>query len=487
MLNIFLRSKLTAIVVLLILVALSVQGNTTENINAKPRVLVLTDIEADPDDSQSLVRMLLYVNQIDLEGVVAATSIHQKTRVAPEAIHQIINAYDKVHANLRQHEKGYPKAKSLRALVKTGLPVYGMQGVGKGKDSDGSEWIISVLEEDDDRPLWISVWGGPNTLAQALYKLKKTKSEIELNRLIAKLRVYTISDQDDSAAWIRKNFPSLFYIVSPGGYDASTWKGISFVVDGVDNTSISNEWLSENIQQGHGPLGVQYLGVAYGMEGDTPAWLNLIDNGLSNPELPNWGGWGGRYELYVPQLEDTQPQGFTGGVPVEQETRPIWTNAIDHYTPPKTLTHGRAQKLGDKTYTGFKTTLWRWRNDFQNDFAARMDWTVKTYEEANHAPVAVLKHPERITVKSKASFHLDARGSYDPDDDSLSYYWFNYPEAGSLEDEIIKVSGAENMPRVKVIAPKVSEEQELHFILQLRDRGEPKLTRYKRVIVTVEP
>ena len=44
----------------------------------KQRLIVLTDIEADPDDSQSLVRLLLYANQIDIEGIVATTSTHQK-------------------------------------------------------------------------------------------------------------------------------------------------------------------------------------------------------------------------------------------------------------------------------------------------------------------------------------------------------------------------------------------------------------------------
>ena len=82
------------------------------------------------------------------------------------------------------------------------------------KDSEGSNWIIKVLEEEDNRPLWISVWGGVNTLAQSLDKIKKTKSQKEAKRLISKLRVYTISDQDDSGLWIRNNFPDLFYLPS---------------------------------------------------------------------------------------------------------------------------------------------------------------------------------------------------------------------------------------------------------------------------------
>ncbi len=140
--------------------------------------------------------------------------------------------------------------------MKQGLPKYGMQGVGDGKDSEGSDWIIKILEEKDERPLWISVWGGANTLAQALDKIKKTKTKAEAKRLISKLRVYTISDQDDSGIWMRNNFPELFYIVSPADdYGSATWSAINTFVKGINNETISNSWLAQNIQQGHGPLG----------------------------------------------------------------------------------------------------------------------------------------------------------------------------------------------------------------------------------------
>jgi hypothetical protein len=39
-----------------------------------------------------------------------------------------------------------------------------MKGVGDGMDSEGSEWIVEMLEKDDDRPLWISTWTGINTV-----------------------------------------------------------------------------------------------------------------------------------------------------------------------------------------------------------------------------------------------------------------------------------------------------------------------------------
>ncbi len=221
----------------------------------KNRAIILTDIENEPDDTESLVRLLLYSNEIDIEGLVATTSCWMTDNVHPQSITRIIQAYEKVEANLKKHHPGFPEAKALYPLVKKGLPKYGMKGVGEGMDSEGSDWIIKILENEDERPLWIPTWGGVNTLAQSLYKIKKTKSIKEAKRLIAKLRVYSISDQDDSGIWIRNNFPELFYIVSPGDdYGNATWTGImASNIKGIDHTSISNRWIAQNIQQNHGP------------------------------------------------------------------------------------------------------------------------------------------------------------------------------------------------------------------------------------------
>jgi len=451
----------------------------------KNRAIILTDVENEPDDSESLVRLMLYSNVIDIKGIIATTSTHMRNVVHPESIKKIILAYGKVRANLLKHEPGFPDADSLLLLVKQGLPVYGMEGVGDGKDSEGSEWIIKTLEENDGRPLWVCVWGGPNTLAQALDKIRKTKPETEAKKLIAKLRVYTISDQDDSGIWMRKNFPDLFYIVSPGGYEHSIWGAINKFVPGINNETISNNWLAQNIQQCHGPLGSMYPDVAYGMEGDTPSFLYLIPNGLNTPEHPDWGGWGGRYEKYIPEYSFFN-SGFTGGVPIAPEPREIWTNAIDTYTPYLHNEYGRNVRRDTTYFSDNRVTLWRWRDDFQNDFAARMDWCTKSYEDANHPPVPEIDSTDQITVKSGDFFGLDAVGTYDPDGDNLSYLWFQYPEAGTCKKPI-KFILAENIHRMYAQAPEVEKEETTHIILKVTDKGKPPLSRYKRVIVKIIP
>lgn len=446
----------------------------------KFRVIVLTDIENEPDDAMSLVRFLTYSNQWDVEGLIATTSVHQKRELATWRIKEIVNAYGKVQPNLLKHEKGYPTAKYLLSVVKEGRPDYGMHAVGEGMDSEGSELIISSLERDDDRPVWVLVWGGPNCLAQALWKIKETRTPEEVDRLVAKLRVYTISDQDDSGPWIRKNFPGLFYIVSPGyhkfgGYHYGTWSGISgdkfhgrFA--GADFTLVDNPWLDENIRC-KGPLGAQYPFMKYLMEGDTPTFLYLVDNGLGNTERPDWGSWGGRYEYYQPRTE----RWF-----IEPETRPIWTDAQDE-----------VMGIDGSWHTSNKATIWRWREAYQNDFAARMDWTVNDYKNANHPPVVKLSSPKEITAKVGDRVELSAEGSSDPDGNKLSYSWFYYPEPGTFNIATARKGNPlkiENADQAKAwfIVPKTERKGTMHIIVAVTDNGKPALTRYERVIVTVK-
>ena len=237
------------------------------------------------------------------------------------------------------HEKGFPEADYLNSIIKEGFPGYGMEAVGAGKDSEGSELIITVVDKKDDRPVWIPIWGGANCLAQALWKVKMTRTPAEVDQFVSKLRVYTISDQDDTGPWLRKTFPNLFYIVSPGyhaagAYHHATWSGISgdkfhgrFV--GADFSIVDNPWLDEHIRKNHGPLGAQHPFTKFLMEGDTPSFLCLINNGLSNPEHPDYGSWGGRYEYYLPRMQ----KWF-----YEPETRPFWTDAVDEVI-------GRRRKL----------------------------------------------------------------------------------------------------------------------------------------------
>ena len=403
-----------------LIIFIAISGSLTASAQEKPRIFVLTDIENEPDDAMSMVRFLVYANQFHIEGLAATTSIHQRDEVATWRIREIVDAYAKVRDNLEKHESGFPTEAYLRTCITEGLPEYGMQAVGEGKDSPASEMLIYAVDREDPRPLWVTAWGGPNVLAQALWKVRNTRSEKEVNRFISKLRVYTISDQDDSGPWMRKEFPGLFYIVSPGfsaggAYHHATWSGISgdyfhARCDGADFSLVTNEWLDRNIRR-KGPLGAEYPLWDYLMEGDSPSFLNLIQNGLSDPEHPEWGGWGGRYEWYTPR-----PQKWH----LYPETRPCWSDAEDE-----------VMGVDGRWHSGNHETIWRWREAYQHDFAARMDWTVRSPEEANHPPIPRLDHEHMLDAKPGERIILSAKSSMDPDGDAISYHWFFYKEAGT--------------------------------------------------------
>ena len=375
----------------------------TEAAHSKTRLFVLTDIGGDPDDRMSMVRLMTYANQFDIEGLVATRN---GLGIFPQEIAGVLDGYGRVQPNLELHEPGYPAAAALKARIAQGSAVGGMAGVGRGKSTSGSELLIRAVDSRDTRPLWVTVWGGPDVLAQALWTVRQTRSPAEVRRFVSKLRVHAISDQDDSGPWIRKTFPELFYIVSPGStFHFSTWIGIGGDwfhgrFTGADWSLVTNEWLERNVRA-KGPLGAEYPRWKFMMEGDTPSFLGLVDNGLNVSERPDWGGWGGRYELYTPR---TRKWFF------EPETRPIWTDTED-----EVLGHD------GRWHTSNYATIWRWREAYQNDFAARMDWTVKSYSEANHPPVARLATPERITARGGEQVRLSAAGSTDPDGDALSY------------------------------------------------------------------
>ena len=371
----------------------------------KPRVFAM-----------SLVRFLGYANNFDIEGLAATTSIHQKEKTAIYRIKEIVEAYSKVRDNLEKHESGFPTADYLNAVTTEGLPDYGMNAVGKGKDSPASELLIKSVDKNDSRPLWVTVWGGPNVLGQALWKVKQTRSAKELEKFVSKLRVYAISDQDDSGPWIRRDFPKLFYVVSPGfnqggAYHHATWSGISgdffhARCDGADFNIVSNEWLDKNIRS-KGVLGAQYPLWKFLMEGDTPSFLSLMNNGLNDAEHPEYGGWGGRYEFYTPRMKKWH---------LYAESRPIWTDAQDEVLG-----------VDGRWHEGNHETIWRWREAFQNDFAARMDWTIKDYKNANHPPVVTLNHSK--TLKAKANNNIQLKGTTtDPDHNKLTYRWWQYED-----------------------------------------------------------
>ncbi|KAL3489916.1 hypothetical protein BJX62DRAFT_238558 [Aspergillus germanicus] len=224
------------------------------------------------------------------------------------------------------------------------------------------------------------------------------------------------------------------------------------------------------------------------MEGDTPTFLFLIQNGLGSPEHPHWGSWGGRY----------------GRVSLDG----------NHYADVKDEVIG---VTGKKAFSNH-TTIWRWRDAFQDDFAARMQWTMSSdRSKANHAPVIVVNGttpgPEYLYLEVEAGsvVRLDASESYDPDADELSFVWFQYKEPTRTQSDIlwrfvgdVEITPANadagkpnaavvevHLPPAKMCAVNIltgealEKRQSLHLILEVKDDAELSMRAYKRIVLQV--
>ncbi len=415
----------------------------------RPRIINTTDLGADPDDEQSMVRFLVCSNEFDAEGLIVATGCWKKNQSSTGMLDKLVNAYDQVYENLKMHADGYPTPEYLRSISVMGQRGYGMGDVGAGKDSPGSEMIIAAVDKDDPRPVWVGGWGGVNNVAQAVWKVQNTRSAAELAKFISKLRVFDILGQDDAGAWLAKNFPDLFYIRATGVYG---WQ-----------PSKNDPYLREHIQS-HGPLGKVYPNTKWATEGDTPAFMHVYPNGLNDPEQIDQGGWGGRFDWNKKKNIRSM-----SGVKTESRFAPYY------------MYGNTSEKAG---------AIKRWSKGYNNDFAARMDWTMTDdYSKANHHPVAIVNGDAtrqilEVSASPGSSIALSAAGSSDPDNNSLTYKWSYYNEPCSYSGSVNIQNSTSASATVAI--PSNAGGKTIHIILELHDNGSPNLYAYRRVIISVQ-
>ncbi|KAK7994560.1 hypothetical protein PG991_016148 [Apiospora marii] len=435
----------------------------------KPRVFVATDISNEPDDQMSLVRLLTYANELDLRGLAVVTSVWKNDSLDTASVRTVLAAYANVTALLDANVPAsapYPRAEALQALVHEAHPVYGLAAL-ELPPSEAALALVAAADaaSADEDPLYVCLWGGAGVLAEALHHVSQTRSADATAALVRKLRVYAISDQDDAGAWLRTNYPSLFYVVALHGfseYTQAAWNGISgesyrhFDKGGPDTSLVTNEWLERHVRVG--ALGKHYPNFTYIMEGDTPSFFPLLRNGLGDPEHPEWGSWGGRF------------------LRVDASGRyPLYSDASDV-----------AVGVNGEIYVSAFAGIWRWRQAYQHDFAARMQWTANagadSAKQNNHAPVAVVNGtcgPDPV----KLPFHLG---------EALAFDWFHYREVTERMQEgvVTKVSEDIAVKKLDQAGGMVSLEplknQTMHVILSVMDKRDMGLTTYRRIILTPE-
>jgi len=464
---------------------LSVSLNLAPDLAKKPRIIVTSDGEA--DDECSMVRLLLYANELEIEGIITSSSQyhwHGHKWAGDDWALPYLDAYAKIHPNLVKHDNRYPTPEKLRARTFLG----NVETEGEMDSiTPGSQHIVKVLlDETDDRPIWLQAWGGVNTISRALKTIQEEHPE-KMEYVANKIRLYLIWEQDSTYQdYIKPNWGkyNILTIISDQFISYFYhWKKYLFE---NEQSYLVGSWMNENIIKGHGPLCAEYNAHVEGAkegfddgdfrsEGDSPAFLHNILTGLRNMESPDYGGWGGRYVNIRANtwLDPVLEPGYK-----YPEGRWYTSSAWGRERLRKNIPN-------DTELTEYLKPTWRWIEILQKDFAARADWCVKSYDEANHPPVVKLANALDITAKPGSIIKLSAKGTFDPDGDELSCSWWQYQEADTYKD-YIEISNPHKQNVSLTMPDNVNSGETIHIICEVTDNGTPKLTRYQRVIISIE-
>lgn len=451
--------------------------------NLKPRLVVCTDIapaDVEPDDMESMVRLMAYADCFEIEALITSVgwNCDPYPREWADYLFRVIEAYRKDVPNLMKRsgqqgflvdpemngpqEMGYwPSADYLKSRAVMGSERGGIKVIGEGNDSPGSELLIRLADEDDPRPIYVAAWGGANTLAQAIWRVKQTRTADEVKSFVRKFRIYTITDQDmqysmrmnraySSHQWLRQEFQDDLQFI----WDEGTWQ---------EQCELGKRhWqLHKDRIQGKSALGKEYPDFKWGVEGDTPSFLYVMPNGLNDPEDPHQAGWAGYHER---------------GLCADSLTT-AWTSWQE---PLRSISVGYKQ---------------RFYPDELNDFCARMQWADEGRGNLNPYVVYTLQTAlqgasiglsnDTITVAAKrgtsVTFRLDASKSFDPDGDNLNFLWWQQPEIGQTKVTIDQPD--QSIATIHV--PVGSAGDTVHLVCEVHDDGPFRLVSYRRIIISI--
>ena len=557
--------KRTVLPVVMTLLAALAQAQQSSR-PAKPRVVITADPEL--DDNNTLIRAILYTTDFQVEGLVYVSSMwhwkgdgkgttqyiagreYTRSGLGPqtswrwpteapytEFIDNIVDNYAKSYANLKVHDPNYPTPASLKSKIKWGNVDF--EG-DYSKDTDGSNLIKSLLLDNKPGPLYVTAQGGQGTIARALKSIydqysKTPQWQAIRDKVSAKLVIIPFGDQDATyARYIKPNWP-----------EVTEWQlnmieygyGIRGRLAPEDQVYISPAWNEENILS-RGPLGAGYRvwgdgkvmdsTDTYGTrntqpkgsfisEGDTPTFLNLLDNGLRSWENGGFaGGWGGIRQNQIQQPANGVAGGGRGAAPVVAASpddpgfapgiAPAGSDANKPAESTAAARGGARGGFGGSGRGGFggsgrgggggfgrgpgipaKTAAVnaRFFAAAQNDFAARLKWSVTPkFADANHPPKVSIKGPLDVSAKPGATVRLQGETS-DPDHNAVKVNWWQYNDAGTYPGDITFSDPAALTTTFRV-PDDAQAGQTIHVILEGTDNGTPALTRYQRVIVRVQ-
>ena len=411
---------------------------------------------------------------------------------------EVVDDYERDYPHLVKHAEGYPTPEYLRTITKVGN--VGYEGEMEAP-TDGSELIRKTILDNDERTLYIQVWGGCNTIARALldieHEYKEQPEWKELHeKIMNKVVITACGEQDDTFQdYIAEEWPGIMFVktlqmqsyaypwfIMPEGESKDTLKadymkaeiltGRSALTDGYctwldghvyegedspaqfgSNPNIVNEWFGARFIKAK-PVKYDFLS-----EGDSPTYFCLLDWGFRTLENFGFGGLAGRY-----YKEDKKNS--------KGEALHVWNVAKDNYTD----RDGNASE---------QESMWQYVADIQRDFAARVDWVSKDkYEDAEHMPSLEIKEGLDFTVApgEKVILHANATTT-DKTNADVSFKVYEDASAACAKETVIAADGAV----AEITVPANAKPGDLiHVVVKAQCDGKYRLTYYQQVIITVK-
>ncbi|MFW5831916.1 MAG: nucleoside hydrolase-like domain-containing protein [Prolixibacteraceae bacterium] len=255
-----------------------------------PRVFIFTDInidKGDPDDRQSLVHLLWYANELEVQGIVTDRWNADGMKAAKMAV----DAYAKDYSKYNFKQQGYPD------------PIYVEKLLAENVEDAVLRLKKAALQEVD--PLYVLIWGNMKNFGKAIQSHPEIADNIRVITIGTGLK-YGPEDEvaGDNCKEPNWNGPGRNEIFNNPRFKNMWWLEINWTYNGMFSGEGPKK-MFEKLSQ-YGALGQHMKDVTKNQEwaqyfrvGDTPSVLYVIDP-KHDPEDPTQSSWAGKFKKPFP-------------------------------------------------------------------------------------------------------------------------------------------------------------------------------------------
>ncbi|MDH6357925.1 nucleoside hydrolase-like domain-containing protein [Parabacteroides sp. PF5-9] len=468
------------------------------------RILITTDLEV--DDMNGILLSLMYADHYDLAGIVWSAGMYHFTGdggkhtlgqitpnfrcnaqhcehrvkapadlteyrpIDPTWLDRIMDFYESDYQLLSKNNPNYPTPEYIRSITKVG----NIEFEGDYRfETEGSNFIVDCIMDNDMRPLYIQHWGGINTTVRALYSIYEKyhgtpQWESVLAKVTAKVRIGGSGEDNCRAdSKIDEMFPGL----QNGGYGMGFFSYGSFFSASYNNPRraadelqpyLHTDFILDAYKYNHGKLTgeIWLMGEGRALYGEPIIYnygLITYMDWAKSAEL----GWGPENLKTYPRADympfDWAFCQFGAASFINIGLRPEVSNRNNYYT----------------------ILMWE-------ELAARADWAICEPQDCNHAPIVTA---DKLDFTATPGQTITLSGSAkDPDGDILTPKWWVPAAACTYKEgkaEGLVVSSESGWSTNFTIPADAKAGDKFAINLEVRDDATRPMTRFAQYIITV--